>query len=74
MKRDNKRDGEAAVDLVEGIQRQPGGNANITYLFSRSEEISRRDPRVLFVAQIDRLFVSQFFYPPTMLMAGQLEL
>ena len=71
LKRENKRDFKPA--MVE-IQRQPDGNADITYLFSRSEEISRRDPRVLFVAQIDRLFVSEFFYPPTMLIAGQLEL
>jgi len=71
LKREDKRDFKPS--MVE-IQRQPDGNANITYLFSRSEEISRRDKNVVFVAQIDRLFVAEFFYPGTMLIAGQLEL
>jgi hypothetical protein len=71
LKRENKRDFKPS--MVE-IRRQSDGNADITYLFSRSEEIGRRDARVLFVAQIARLFVSEFFYPGTMLIAGQLEL
>lgn len=50
------------------------GMATVTYLFSRSEEITRRDRTLIFVAQIDRLFVAQFFYPATMQIEGQLEL
>jgi hypothetical protein len=46
----------------------------LSNLFSRSEEISRRDRSIIFVTQIDRLFVAQFFYPGTMQIAGQLEL
>jgi hypothetical protein len=71
LKRENKRDFKPA--MVE-IRRQSDGMADITYLFPRSEEISRRDRSVVFVAQIDRLFVSEFFFPGTMLIAGQLEL
>jgi hypothetical protein len=71
LKRENKRDFKPS--MVE-IHRQSDGMADITYLFPRSEEISRRDRSVVFAAQIDRLFVAQVFYPGTMLIAGQLEL
>jgi hypothetical protein len=71
LKRENKRDFKPSrVEIV----RQQDGMATVTYLFSRSEEISRKDRSVIFVAQIDRLFVAQFFYPGTMLIADQLEL
>jgi hypothetical protein len=56
------------------IVRHENGQATVTYLFSRSEEISRRDRAIIFVTQIDRFFVAQFFYPRTMQIAGQLEL
>jgi hypothetical protein len=56
------------------ILRHEDGKATITYLFSRSEEISRKDRSIIFVTQIDRLFVTQFFYPGTMEIEGQLEL
>lgn len=56
------------------ILRHENGKATITYLFSRSEEISRKDRSIIFVTQIDRLFVTQFFYPGTMEIQGQLEL
>jgi hypothetical protein len=56
------------------ILRHENGKATITYLFSRSEEISRKDRSIIFVTQIDRLFVTQFFYPGTMEILGQLEL
>jgi hypothetical protein len=71
LKPENKR--EFKPSRVEVVQHNDG-MATITYLFSRSKEISRRDPSVIFVAQIDRLFVAQLFYPGTMLIAGQLEL
>jgi hypothetical protein len=56
------------------ILREPGGTATVVYLFSSSVEISKRDGRIEFVAQIGRLFVSQFFYPAEMQLQGQLEL
>jgi hypothetical protein len=56
------------------IARHEEGKATITYLFSRSVEIGRKDRSVIFVTQIDRLFVAQFFYPGTMQIDGQLEL
>jgi hypothetical protein len=70
-----KRD--AAKDLrpsrVE-ILRQPDGKATVVYLFARSKEITKKDVRLEFVAQIGRLFVSQFFYTSQMQIQGQLEL
>ncbi len=71
LKRENQREFRPA--RVEVVQHEDG-TAKITYLFSRSKEISRKDPSVIFVAQIDRLFVAQLFYPGTMVIAGQLEL
>jgi hypothetical protein len=56
------------------ILRHEDGKATITYLFSRSEEITRKDRSVIFVTQIDRLFVTQLFYPGTMQIEGHLEL
>jgi len=56
------------------IAQHEDGKATVTYLFSRSEEITRRDGSIIFVAQIDRLFIAQIFYPGTMLIAGRLEL
>jgi hypothetical protein len=70
-----KRD--AAKDLrpsrVE-ILRQADGKATVVYLFPRSKEITKKDVRLGFVAQIGRLFVSQFFYTSQMQIDGQLEL
>ncbi len=71
LKRQNKKDFKPS--RVE-IQRHDDGTADVTYFFSRSEEITRRDNPVIFVAQLDRLFVSEFFYPRTMQIAGNLEL
>ena len=71
MKREHKRDFKPSrVEIV----RHEDGKATITYLFSRSEEITRKDRSIIFVTQIDRLFVTQFFYPGTMEIQGQLEL
>ncbi len=50
------------------------GTATILYLFPSSVEISKRDGRVEFVAQIGRLFVSQFFDTGEMLHRGELEI
>jgi hypothetical protein len=71
LRRANKSDFKpSSVEIV----RYEDGKATITYLFSRAEEITRKDRSVIFVTQIDRLFVTQFFYPGTMQIEGQLEL
>ena len=71
LKREGKKDFKPTKAEVI---RNDDGTATVTYLFTRSEEIARRDKTVIFVAQLDRLFVSQFFYPKEMVMKGDLEL
>jgi hypothetical protein len=71
LKRENKPDFKPS--RVE-VKRNADGMATVVYLFPRHEEISRGDRQVTFAAQLDRLFVSEFFYPPTMQFAGKLEL
>jgi len=71
LRRENKPDFKPS--RVE-LHRNADGTATVVYLFPRHEEITRRDKNVVFAAQIDRLFVSEFFYPATMQIAGQLEL
>ena len=71
LKRDNKKD--IKPSHVE-ILRKDDGTATIVYLFPRKVEITKKDIRLLFVAQIGRLFVSQFFYTGQMQLQGQLEL
>jgi hypothetical protein len=56
------------------ILRQLDGKATLVYLFPRNVEIARKEGRLEFVAQIGRLFVSQFFYTFQMQLQGQLEL
>ena len=71
LKRDNKKDLKPShVDIL----RQDDGTATIVYLFPRKVEITKKDLRLLFIAQIGRLFVSQFFYTEQMQLEGQLEL
>ncbi len=71
LRREGKKDFKPSkAELV----RNDDGTATVSFLFSRSEEITRRDKSVIFVAQFARLFVSQFFYPKEMLMSGELEL
>jgi hypothetical protein len=48
------------------VLRDADGRATIVYLFRRTEEITKRDQSVEFVAQIDRLFVAQYFFPEQM--------
>ncbi len=69
--RDTKKDIRPShVDIL----RQDDKIATIVYLFPRSKEITKKDGRLLFVAQIGRLFVSQFFYTWEMQLQGELEL
>jgi hypothetical protein len=69
--RDTKKD--IRPSHVE-ILRQDDKIATIVYLFPRSKEITKKDGRLLFVAQIGRLFVSEFFYTWEMQLQGELEL
>jgi hypothetical protein len=71
LKRDTKKD--IRPSHVE-ILANDDGTATVVYLFPRSVEITKKDGRLLFVAQIGRLFVSQFFYTEQMQLQGQLEL
>jgi len=71
IKRDAKKNLKPShVEII----RQDDGTATIVYLFPRSVEITKKDGRLEFVAQIGRLFVSQFFYTWQMELQGELEL
>jgi hypothetical protein len=71
LKREGKKDlRPSSVQLMQ----EPNGLAVVVYVFPRSEEISREDKRVEFVAQIDRLSLAQDFYPAEMEMEGKLQL
>jgi len=71
LRRDRKKDLKPA--RVE-IERLDGDLATVVYLFRRSVEITRRDRRVEFVAQLDRLFVAQPFDLGEMSIMGRMEL
>jgi hypothetical protein len=71
LKRHGKKD--LKPSLVK-ILRREDGLATVTYLFRRSVEITKRDQRVEFVAQLDRLFLAQFFSVEEMSPMGKLEL
>jgi hypothetical protein len=51
-----------------------GGIATMVYLFPRSAKLSVEDKRIEFVAQIGRVVLAQYFYPPEMVYNGRLEL
>jgi hypothetical protein len=70
LKRDKKKDLKPArVQVLPG----DNGRVNVVYLFSRSAKITGADPNVRFVAQIGRLFVSEFFFPEDMRFDGKTE-
>ncbi len=71
LRRDKKKDLHPARVLIE---RHTGGKATVVYLFRRTQEITRKDRTLRFVAQIGRLFVSQFFFTEDMVVDGRLEL
>lgn len=50
------------------------GLATLVYLFPRSAEITKKDRKLEFVAQIGRLFVSVNFVPEEMRLDGELQL
>ena len=56
------------------IWQQTEALATLVYLFPRNVEITKKDGTVEFGAQIGRLFVSQYFFTPDMLLLDQLEI
>jgi hypothetical protein len=56
------------------ILRHDDGTADLVYLFPRSVEIAKKEGRIEFAAQIDRLFVSQDFFTQDMQLQGELQL
>jgi hypothetical protein len=71
LRRYQKKDLKPArVEILRG----ENGLATVVYLFRRSAEITKRDQNVEFVAQIDRLFVEQYFDVGEMRFMGALEL
>jgi hypothetical protein len=71
LRRYRKRDLKPSrVEILRG----EAGLAMIVYLFRRSVEITRNDQVVEFVAQIDRLFLEQFFNVKEMRLMGELEI
>jgi hypothetical protein len=50
------------------------GTATVVYFFPRSAHITAGDQRLLFQAQVGRLAMAQYFYPPQMQFQGKLEL
>jgi hypothetical protein len=71
LKRDKKKD--VKPSRVE-IQRHDNGLVTVVYLFPRSAEITKKDANVRFVAQIGRMYMSQFFFPEEMEFQGKPEL
>jgi hypothetical protein len=70
LKRDKKKD--LKPTRVQILPRA-NGRVGLVYLFPRSAGITG-DSNVRFVAQIGRLFVSQFFFPEEMQFQGKTEL
>jgi hypothetical protein len=71
LKRDGKKD--LKPSSVEILQEQSGSSI-VVYLFARSEEITKQDRRLEFIAQIGRLSLTQYFFTEEMQFQGKLEL
>ena len=70
MKREGKRD--VRPIRVEVFQRE--NDAVVVYLFPMAAEISKKDRRVRFEAQIGRIILAQDFELSEMELLGKLEL
>ncbi len=71
LKRQGMKDQKAAK--VE-ITASGNGTATVLYLFPRTTGITAGEKRLEFSAQLGRIFVAQYFYPPQMQLQGKLEL
>ncbi len=56
------------------VLRIGGDTATVVYFFPRAAHITADDERITFEAQIGRIAVAQYFYPPQMQFQGKLEL
>lgn len=70
LKRNHKKD--LKPSRVEVLPHD-SGLVTVVYLFPRSADITKKDGSVQFVAQIGRLFVSQFFVLDDMQLEGKPE-
>jgi hypothetical protein len=71
LQRDKKKDVKPArVQILS----HDSGLVTVVYLFPRFAEPNKKDLNIRFVAQIGRLFVSQFFFPEDMQFQGKPEL
>ena len=70
LRREGKKD--VKPSSVEVFQRD--NDVVVVYLFPFSAEITAKDGRVDFFAQIGRLLISQVFTPQQMLFQGKLAL
>jgi hypothetical protein len=71
LKRDRKKDIKPSRAI---ILRKDSPFATVVYLFPRTVEITKKDGRVIFQAQIGRLVVTRVFSTDEMRIQGQLEL
>ncbi len=71
LKREGKKDLRPSRVKVMTLE---NGLALVIYLFPRSDEITKADMRVEFVAQIGRLCVAHYFDTKTMEFQGELQL
>ena len=71
LRRDGKKD--LKPSRVR-ILRHDDGTADLVYLFPRSVEITKKEGRIEFAAQVDRLFISQNFFTEDMQLQGELQL
>ncbi len=75
LKIEGRPEGVKEVRPVRVSVLELGGNmATVVYLFPRSARITVEDKRIEFDAQIGRIAVAQYFYPPEMQFQGKLEL
>ena len=71
LRRNNKKD---LKPTRVRILRQDDGTATLVYQFPRSVEITRKDGTILFVAQVGRLVLSQYFLVGDMQLRGEPQL
>jgi hypothetical protein len=71
LRRNNKKD---LRPTRVRIFPQDDGTATLVYQFPRSVEITRKDGTILFVAQVGRLVLSQYFLVGDMQLRGETQL
>jgi hypothetical protein len=74
LKRDKKKDIRPSRVEILRHDDEDDDTATLVYLFPRSVEITKRDGRLEFDAQVGRLFVSQYFNTAEMQLGGEPQL